>query len=1174
MVAIVSGNSLGLNLTSHATLGQQGAGEAAVHGRNGQAVFVNVASGNLVLQQQDEMLVSRGLDAAALRTYDAQGHLRDVADARVHVAMDYDRVGNRTRVATYVNFQGTGGETSASTSRFFKYDGMNRQVVVDAVDAAFNLGTQGHAITYDKAGNRTSDTYWGNKVAASGGSAVITGYDEDGVAIYGSQPTSYARTSGMVKETYRYDTLNRLQSVERDGLQIDVRHYDGADRVVQSGPAGALPVQFAQLLNEGLAPGQTNGNETRINRYDANGRLLHQKILKSDNTSKLDLRWDPSEAMTVSGATYTPDGHDAAGNALGYVMENHEAGQVTEFTTTQALYDGYREATTTGVRAGSQGASTQHYDVNGMLVAFTDSTQGANNRTYVNDANGVALFVNQGGNVQRQLVVNGEVLGIYGAAPDTTTYGSNPNFANLVDFDFGYSRITAQYPNASPGAYQVRAGDTLQSIAQSSYGDGALWYRIAEANGLASSKDLKVGQTLNIPNRVSTISNNAGTFKPYDPSRINGDFTPNMPMPANDKGGCGGIGKLLMVVVAVVATIYTAGAMAGAVGTVNIATGSAAAAAGAGSTTATFAAGASVLSGGAVAGVTVTAGSALSLGAVAAVSASVGAAVGSVASQMVGMAAGVIDKFDWKGVGLSALSAGITSGVSSYFASSGGALSGSTTGATAARAAISNLATQGVGVAVGLQKKFDWRGVAASAVGAAVADGTAALTGKVLAPGGFGQRLATGLMAGAAAAVVRGGRVIVQQVAVDAFGNALGSSLADSMNPSDPLGDFINERVVAQERRDLYGLGGIGARLGPSSGNGVAGWSLRVDQGIAYAASQPNAPVISPEELTRRKLEVEDQVRLDILGHEARDASLNGAQLLMTGGPARNAPRGGMGTGSFEVVRNGNWDAALNIGADPIGLLGELPGLKAQLNQLTRSQIEKRIEGMRAMMLERNVKNVPGDYVQSLVPGSDGTARTVRDYGATLNELHTVYEGYVRDQRLRETWGDDYQSLRFGKSQMTAPELEKKVLDVHLKTMDSAYAQGVELIAKGELEVKNGEYARTLGTFADKQIRDVLRGMARAEGINDSSVSNIWAINRRIKNDLGDLIGYPDSRLGFNLHIDSSLAKKNAFTEQIMRWNEIRPGNFLIIRPTQFGGAYVIPRNTIPPLPRPVYRGM
>src|SRR4051812_29269558 len=77
MVAIVSGNSLGLELTSAATLGQKGVfGEAAL-GQSKERGYVNVATGNLVIQDQDDYLESRGLDVAALRTYNSMGALDD-----------------------------------------------------------------------------------------------------------------------------------------------------------------------------------------------------------------------------------------------------------------------------------------------------------------------------------------------------------------------------------------------------------------------------------------------------------------------------------------------------------------------------------------------------------------------------------------------------------------------------------------------------------------------------------------------------------------------------------------------------------------------------------------------------------------------------------------------------------------------------------------------------------------------------------------------------------------------------------------------------------------------------------------------------------------------------------------------------------------------------------------
>lgn len=72
MVAIVSGSSLGLSLTSLAT-GQDTMTGSAAAGRQGQHIFVNTSNGNLVLQKKDDYLVSNGLDLSSLRTYNSQG---------------------------------------------------------------------------------------------------------------------------------------------------------------------------------------------------------------------------------------------------------------------------------------------------------------------------------------------------------------------------------------------------------------------------------------------------------------------------------------------------------------------------------------------------------------------------------------------------------------------------------------------------------------------------------------------------------------------------------------------------------------------------------------------------------------------------------------------------------------------------------------------------------------------------------------------------------------------------------------------------------------------------------------------------------------------------------------------------------------------------------------------
>jgi hypothetical protein len=50
MVAVVSGNGLGLINSSLSTLGGGGAAGNALHGRSGERVYVNSATGNLIVQ--------------------------------------------------------------------------------------------------------------------------------------------------------------------------------------------------------------------------------------------------------------------------------------------------------------------------------------------------------------------------------------------------------------------------------------------------------------------------------------------------------------------------------------------------------------------------------------------------------------------------------------------------------------------------------------------------------------------------------------------------------------------------------------------------------------------------------------------------------------------------------------------------------------------------------------------------------------------------------------------------------------------------------------------------------------------------------------------------------------------------------------------------------------------
>ena len=89
------------------------------------------------------------------------------------------------------------------------------------------------------------------------------------------------------------------------------------------------------------------------------------------------------------------------------------------YTTTLAKFEGYKESTVQGTSTLLQpGTTTDSYDVDGNLVAVTDSTQPANNRTFVNDVMGHVLMRNQAGNEQFLVFANGQQVG-------TTGFGIN-----------------------------------------------------------------------------------------------------------------------------------------------------------------------------------------------------------------------------------------------------------------------------------------------------------------------------------------------------------------------------------------------------------------------------------------------------------------------------------------------------------------------------------------------------------------------------------------------------------------------------------------------------------------------------------------------------------------------------------------------------------------------------
>ena len=243
MVAHISGNNLGLDLTSFKTLGQQAAVGQAALGSNQENAYINIATGNLVVQRLDEVLISKGLDVAALRTYNSQGKLNDDNKDNWRIGF-YRSIYNLTGTlnkegSTITRVLGDGSDQlftyTASRSLYVSTDGDNTHDTLQYNNAGkrWTWSEDGRGLvkeTYDWAagqgkllneadndGNTTTYTYNSAGLItrvtdASGENTFLdyTGTNLTQVRVVKSDATTLTRVR------YGYDTSNRLISVTVD----------------------------------------------------------------------------------------------------------------------------------------------------------------------------------------------------------------------------------------------------------------------------------------------------------------------------------------------------------------------------------------------------------------------------------------------------------------------------------------------------------------------------------------------------------------------------------------------------------------------------------------------------------------------------------------------------------------------------------------------------------------------------------------------------------------------------------------------------------------------------------------------------------------------------------------------------------------------------------------------
>ncbi|PKB13885.1 LysM peptidoglycan-binding domain-containing protein [Janthinobacterium sp. 64] len=371
MVAIVSGNTLGLLGGSSATLGQQGAFGAAGIGKSQENGYLNVSNGNIVMQQRDDFIASRGIDLSLTRTYNAQGALGQ------HWKFGLNReVGAVTGVvngagSTVVRIAGDGSEA------LYRYDEARGVYVSTDGPGAY------HTLAYDAAGQRWTWSAGDGQVrevydAAQHGriissadennhqlsyfydansgllSRVLTASGDTSWFEYSNGDLAQVRdvlASGVVltRVRYGYDAQHRLTSVTTDLTPDDNSIADGKVAVIRYVYDGTSERIVSVMQADGTALSftyQQYGGEWRVASVtDGLGRRTQLAYDLAANTTRVT---------------------DALGAVSVYAYDSR--GQLTGVTTP----------------AGQQ--STYAYDAQGNLIRSVDARGNAVEMQY--DANG------------------------------------------------------------------------------------------------------------------------------------------------------------------------------------------------------------------------------------------------------------------------------------------------------------------------------------------------------------------------------------------------------------------------------------------------------------------------------------------------------------------------------------------------------------------------------------------------------------------------------------------------------------------------------------------------------------------------------------------------------------------------------------------------------------------
>src|SRR5258705_2268467 len=389
MVGIFTGAGTGFERGSGSVLGAAGPLGASTLGRGGEQLFLNAATGNFLISQQDEFLVGLGPDVAISRSYNSLGDLSDENG-------DNWRQSTQRRIVNLTGTLNTAGSTvqrvgadgatityswDASKSAYAATDGAGAYDTLTSSGGVWTWRdgdsqiTETYALEYgsttswritsqaDTDGNALTFTYVASsnhldKVTTQDGSYVQFSWSGNNITQiltgYTDLPTSTAKT--LTRTRYIYDGSNRLSTVTVD--------LSPGDNSIADGSTYTTTYTYDLASTRVASIGQSDGSLITIHYDSANGYKVDQIV-----------------QTTAAGVTRST----SLSYGAGYTSITDQAGQIVRMD-----YDAANNLTRITMPPAVTGASPQitqlAYDASGNVTSVTDAL--SNVTTYTNFVDG------------------------------------------------------------------------------------------------------------------------------------------------------------------------------------------------------------------------------------------------------------------------------------------------------------------------------------------------------------------------------------------------------------------------------------------------------------------------------------------------------------------------------------------------------------------------------------------------------------------------------------------------------------------------------------------------------------------------------------------------------------------------------------------------------------------